>query len=59
MSECYVQSFPAWQCPWKHRHVSGFPAGDRELCPWCHQVYIQKIERKEVSHGRSEAQLQY
>lgn len=50
----YKQVFPAWQCPWKHRHVSAFPAFDREKCPWCHQAFILK---KEASHAGSKAQF--
>lgn len=34
------------QCPRKDLHVSAWPAYDREKCPWCGQVYIQKIERR-------------
>ena len=29
-------------CPNKHNHLSAFPAYDRELCPYCKQVYILK-----------------
>jgi len=29
-------------CPNHNKHVSGFPAFDRTLCPVCRKVYVSK-----------------
>ena len=30
-------------CPNQYKHVSAFPAFDRELCPLCKRVYIRQL----------------
>jgi len=42
-----VTPYPAYndiRCPNKDKHVSAFPAFDRELCPYCRKVYILKVK---------------
>ena len=39
-------------CPNRRNHTSAFPAAHRMLCPWCREVYILKIIRKEVDNGK-------